>query len=96
MKFFVGSTGKFLYCGIWVYLFIYLLLSAKRENLFQIKSTGFWQTGYAYFTYSNDARANLITYVKNQESHHHKKSFKEELIDMLQEHGVEFDERYLE
>lgn len=55
-----------------------------------------WQNGYAYFTYSNDARGNLIEYVKNQEFHHHKQSFKEELIDLFHEHGVEFDERYLD
>jgi len=66
----------------------------KANNLFpQFKG---WQTGYAYFTYSNEARANLIGYVKNQESHHHKKTFKEELIELLHEHGVEFDERYLD
>lgn len=55
-----------------------------------------WQTGYAYFTYSNDAKLNLIEYVKNQETHHHKKSFKVELIDLLHEHGVEFEEQYLD
>ena len=55
-----------------------------------------WQTGYAYFTYTNEARGNLIEYVKNQESPHHKKTFKEELIELLQEHGVQFDERYLD
>ena len=66
----------------------------KSNHLFP-KFNG-WQTGYAYFTYSNEARTNLIEYVKNQESHHHKKSFKEELIELLQEHGVEFDENYLD
>ena len=55
-----------------------------------------WQSGYAYFTYSNEAKDKLIEYVKNQESHHHKKTFKEELIDLLIEHGVEYDERYLD
>jgi REP element-mobilizing transposase RayT len=66
----------------------------KRKNLFP--NFNGWQTGYAYFTYQNEARANLIEYVKNQESHHHKKTFKEELMELLQEHGVEFDERYLD
>ena len=55
-----------------------------------------WQTGYAYFTYANEARGNLIEYVKKQESHHNKRTFKEELIELLKEHGVEFDERYLD
>ena len=66
----------------------------KEKNLF----AGFagWQSGYAYFTYSKEAKNNLIEYVKNQESHHHKTTFKEELMCLLKEHGVEYDERYLD
>jgi len=37
----------------------------------------------------------LIEYIKNQEAHHSIKTFKEELIDLLTEHGIEFDEKYL-
>jgi hypothetical protein len=33
--------------------------------------------------------------VKNQEEHHKTKSFTEEYIDLLNEHGIEFDEKYL-
>jgi REP element-mobilizing transposase RayT len=55
-----------------------------------------WQDGYAAFTYSIEAKNNLIEYVKNQEAHHHTKTFKEELIELLIEHGVEYDEKYLE
>jgi putative transposase len=43
-----------------------------------------------------DAKDNLIEYVKNQEIHHKNKSFKEELIDLLKEHGIVFDEKYLD
>lgn len=66
----------------------------KKNELFP----GFsgWQEGYAAFTYSIDAKDKLIEYVKNQEAHHKKKSFKEELIELLLKHGVEFDEKYLE
>lgn len=66
----------------------------KKNNLFP----GFsgWQEGYAAFTYSIDAKDKLIEYVKNQEAHHKKKAFKEELIGLLLKHGVEFDEKYLE
>ncbi|MEA3288077.1 MAG: hypothetical protein U9Q77_11985, partial [Candidatus Marinimicrobia bacterium] len=41
--------------------------------------------GYA-FTYSIDSKDDLIEYVKNQESHHDKKSFIEELKELLMEH----------
>jgi hypothetical protein len=34
-------------------------------------------------------------YVESQTEHHCKKSFKEELIEFLTEHGVEYDEKYL-
>ena len=33
--------------------------------------------------------------VKNQEVHHHIKTFKEELIELFTEHGIKFDEKYL-
>ncbi|MFT6826768.1 MAG: putative transposase [Roseivirga sp.] len=46
-------------------------------------------------TYSIKEKERLIEYVKNQEEHHRVKTFKEEYISLLQEHGVEFDENYL-
>ncbi|WP_394995447.1 IS200/IS605 family transposase [Emticicia sp.] len=55
-----------------------------------------WQDGYSAFTYSIEAKDNLIEYVKNQEEHHKNITFKEELIELLNEHGIVFDEKYLE
>jgi REP element-mobilizing transposase RayT len=66
----------------------------KEKRIFQHFNG--WQDGYAAFTYSIDAKNNLIEYVKNQEAHHYKKTFKEELTALLNEHGVEYDEKYLE
>lgn len=65
----------------------------KNEKLF----TNFngWQDGYGAFTYSIDAKENLINYVKNQEEHHKKKTFIEEYKELLQEYKIEFDEKYL-
>lgn len=54
-----------------------------------------WQTGYAAFTYSYRDKEALIRYVLNQEEHHRTKSFIDELKELLEEHGVEFDERFL-
>jgi putative transposase len=54
-----------------------------------------WQDGYGAFTYSFKDKDVLIEYVKNQEQHHKTKTFREEYIDLLNEHGVEFDEKYL-
>ena len=65
----------------------------KEQQLF----AGFtgWQEGYAAFTYSRKEKERLVTYVKKQQEHHKILSFKEELIGLLQEHGVAFDEKYL-
>ena len=65
----------------------------KEEKLFPNFSG--WQEGYGAFTYSIKEKDRLIQYVINQESHHHKKSFREEYIEFLNEHEIEFDEKYL-
>jgi REP element-mobilizing transposase RayT len=68
-------------------------LYIKEHQLFN----GFtnWQSGYGAFTYSIKEKNRVINYIKNQEEHHRKKTFREEYIDLLKEHGVEFDEKYL-
>jgi putative transposase len=68
------------------------ILSKKSRSF---KNFGGWQDGYAAFTYSYKDKDALIEYIKNQEQHHRKLTFKEELIDLLNEHGIEFDEKYL-
>ena len=55
-----------------------------------------WQDGYGAFTYSIQAKDGLVEYVRNQEEHHKTKTFQEELIELLKEHGVAFEEKYLE
>jgi len=54
-----------------------------------------WQVGYGAFTYSMSAKNHLIEYIKNQEAHHQKVTFKEEYIGLLKEHNIEYDEKYL-
>ena len=54
-----------------------------------------WQDGYGGFTYSYNDKDKLIEYVKNQEEHHKTKTFREEFIELLNEYGIEFDEKYL-
>ena len=36
-----------------------------------------------------------INYVKNQKEHHRVKSFTGEYVELLKEHGIQFDERFL-
>lgn len=54
-----------------------------------------WQAGYAGFSVSESQVAKVQRYIQNQESHHRRVSFKEELIELLEKHGIEYDERYL-
>ncbi len=65
----------------------------KSKNLFPAFDS--WQIGYGGFTYAIEAKKNLIRYVQNQVEHHRKKTFKDEYIELLIEHEVEFDEKYL-
>ena len=55
-----------------------------------------WQEGYAAFTVSATARKGVQNYIRNQEDHHRTKNFREELIELLELCGVEFDPRYLD
>ena len=54
-----------------------------------------WQTGYAAFSVSESEVPRVRRYVRDQKEHHKKRSFKEELRELLRKHGVDFDERYL-
>lgn len=65
----------------------------KKEKL--IADFPGWQVGYGAFTYSPDAKHNLIEYIKNQEYHHRNITFKKEYIGLLKENRVDYDERYV-
>jgi hypothetical protein len=54
-----------------------------------------WQEGYSAFTVS-PAREQVRRYIKRQEEHHRTKSFREELIELLEKSGIEYDPRYLD
>jgi putative transposase len=54
-----------------------------------------WQTGYGAFSVSESQAKKVQKYIANQESHHAKVSFRDELITLLKKHGIEYDERYL-
>lgn len=59
-------------------------------------SRGFaWQEGYGAFSVSKSAEGKVMNYVRNQERHHKKQTFQEELLSLLIKHEIEFDERYL-
>lgn len=63
-----------------------------------VKGRFSWQAGFGGFSYSKSHVDSVIDYIKNQEIHHHKKSFIEEYLEyleFLEKFEVPFDERYI-
>src|SRR6266436_1446077 len=54
-----------------------------------------WQEGDAAFTVSPSAVDSVRHYVANQEAHHTKGSFVDEMRELLCKAGIEYDEKYL-
>ncbi len=65
-----------------------------NENNF-VKVKFAWQGGFGAFSYSKSQINNVIRYIENQEIHHRKKSFTEEYKKMLEDFGVDYNERYI-
>ncbi len=53
-----------------------------------------WGKSYCALTYSLDHLETVKHYIMNQKEHHKKTSFRDELHQLLLEHGVQFDEKY--
>ncbi|KAA3610200.1 MAG: IS200/IS605 family transposase [Calditrichaeota bacterium] len=60
-----------------------------------IKGHFSWQSGYGAFSYGQSQIDSVYNYILNQETHHHKKTFREEYLDFLKKFEIPFDERYL-
>jgi putative transposase len=54
-----------------------------------------WQGGYAAFSVSESQVERVRHYIQNQGEHHRKSSFEEEMVALLQAHGVAYDAKYL-
>jgi REP element-mobilizing transposase RayT len=54
-----------------------------------------WQTGYAAFSVSESQLDGVSTYIRNQQAHHQRVSFQEELIAFLERAHIQYDERYI-
>jgi REP element-mobilizing transposase RayT len=54
-----------------------------------------WQGGYADFSVSQSNLGQLGRYIDNQEEHHRKMSFQDELRELFRRHNQEWDERYV-
>ena len=54
-----------------------------------------WQAEYGSFAVSVSQADAVRNYIQNQEEHHRRVTFKEEYIQFLTAHGLEYDGRYM-
>ena len=70
--------------------------SSKYINDHKLTKERFeWQEGYGIFSYRQRDVDHIYNYVKNQQEHHQKKSFREEYLDLLKEFELTYDEQYI-
>ncbi|MBL4818205.1 MAG: IS200/IS605 family transposase [Deltaproteobacteria bacterium] len=66
-------------------------LKTKKESLNYFA----WQTGYGAFSVSESQVPRVKKYIQEQQKHHQKSGFKEELIQFFRASKISFDEKYL-
>lgn len=54
-----------------------------------------WQEGFGAFSYAHSQIDQVYQYIKNQEQHHRKRTFREEYIDFLTKYEIPHEERFL-
>ncbi len=54
-----------------------------------------WQTGFGAFTHSHSHLDTVANYIKNQEKHHARFTFREEYLRFLKRFNIPYDERYV-
>jgi putative transposase len=54
-----------------------------------------WQEGFGGFSYSHSQLGAVSNYIRNQEKHHARKTFREEYVAFLKRYEVPHDERYI-
>lgn len=54
-----------------------------------------WQEGYGAFSYNHSQVDAVYKYIKNQEKHHAKTTFRTEFVSTLDKFNVPYEERYI-
>ena len=60
-----------------------------------VKGKFIWQEGYGAFSYGKSQINDVVQYIKNQETHHQKRTFADEYLEFLKLFDIEYDERYV-
>lgn len=61
----------------------------------KINSRFEWQRGYGAFSVSQSQAEKVKRYIQTQREHHGGQSFREEYLEILRRHAIEFDERFV-
>ena len=54
-----------------------------------------WQTGFAAFSYAHSQLNTVARYIKNQEEHHSRQTFREEYLAFLERFDVSYNPKYV-
>ena len=66
---------------------------AKEKNWVVGKFS--WQKGFGAFSYSHSQLDTIANYIREQEKHHSRKSFKDEYLEVLRKFNIEYDTKYV-
>jgi REP element-mobilizing transposase RayT len=70
--------------------------SSKWMKIAGSKNPDFhWQAGYGAFSVSQSNRDEVQRYIENQDEHHRKITFQDELRALFRRHEIAFDERFV-
>ena len=65
----------------------------NRERWMPVRFS--WQEGFGAFSYSHSQLDDVVRYIRDQEKHHAKKTFREEYFEFLDKFEVAYDQRYV-
>lgn len=54
-----------------------------------------WQAGFAAFSYSRSQLDGVVRYIKNQEKHHSRQTFREEYLTLLKRFDIPYNPKYV-
>ena len=66
-------------------------IKEKRLSKFKFE----WQKGYGAFSYAHSQIDIVAKYIKDQETHHQKRSFKEEYLEILRKNEIAYKDEYV-
>jgi len=74
----------------------------KRQSSLWLRDHNFvernfhWQSGFGAFSISNSEVDSLSSYIGNQTDHHREATWEQEYRDLLEKHGVDYSEQFLD